>query len=396
MTAKTSKRVIAGLGLVLFGSSSALAADATAFANQLKAGAAKASIPMNFTGAESSGDDVVIKGVSIGTGADAAAIGDITFTKVEGSAAEGWKVESIPFPDVDKTEDGATVKVTGIVVNGLQIAGTNGPSKLPGGAASFFDSAAVESASIKQGDKDVLTLTGTEITNTVAAGTGAISSEFNLGDFKFDSTAIPPDEATKTLADLGYETIGGNGLVSSSWDPKSGEISLNPFQISAAGAGDFNISFQINGYTPAVAASLQQIQEQMAANPEGAQSSGMAILGLASQLSLASVEIGFTDDALTGKLLDYYAKQSGQTRDQLVAGIVGTLPGVLGMLQNPAFQTEVTTAVETFLKDPKSLTISVDPDAPVPATQIIGAAMGAPQTLPSALHLKVTATDAAQ
>lgn len=396
MTAKTSKRVFASLALVLLSSGSALAADAAAFAAEVKAAAAKAGLPVTFTGAQSSGDDVVIQGISVGAGTDALALGDITFTGVEGSTAAGWTVKSVPFPDVDKTEDGGTAKITGIVLNGLQIAGTGGASKLPGGGPYFFDGAAVDSASFTQGGKEIASLSGTNITNRVTASSGAISTDFNFGDFKFDSTAVPPDEGTRTLADLGYAQISGSGLLSGSWDPKSGEISLDPLQLSVKNAGDFNISYQINGYTPAVAASLAQIQQQMASNPEGAQSSGMAMLGLASQLSLASLNISFTDASLTGKLLDYYAKQSGQPREQLVGGITGMLPGVLGIFQNPAFQTDVTTAVETFLKDPKSLTISVAPDAPVPATQIIGAAMGAPQTLPAVLHLQVTANDAAQ
>ena len=132
----------------------------------------------------------------------------------------------------------------------------------------------------------------------------------------------------------------------------------------------------------------------MAANPAESSNSGMAILGLASQLSLASTEIGYSDAGFTNKLLDYYAKQSNITRDQLVQGLVAQVGPMLAMLQNPEFQTEVSTAVETFLKDPQSLTIAVAPDAPIPATQIMGAAMGAPQTLPKVLALSVTANDA--
>lgn len=393
MTAKTSKRVLVSVALVLLTSGSALAADATAFAERLKAVAAKSSIPMSFTSAESSGDDVLIKGIFIGTGPEAAAVGDIPFKGVQGSTASGWTVASIPVPDVKKTEGDGTAEVTGIAIDNFRIAGTDGPSKLPGEGLYFFDKAAVASTAFTRDGKDVLTLSGTDMTNTVE-GDGAISINFKLGDFKFDSTAVPQDEETKTLADLGYQQISGTGLVAGKWEPKSGELSLDPFKLSVANAGDFNIAYQINGYTPAVAASLQKIQEEMAANPEGAQSSGMAMLGLASQLSIAKLDIGFTDASLTGKLLDYYAKQGGQTRDQLIDGITGTLPGVLGALQNPAFQTEVTTAVETFLKDPKSIRISVDPTSPVPATQIIGAAMGAPQTLPSVLQLKVRANEA--
>ena len=44
----------------------------------------------------------------------------------------------------------------------------------------------------------------------------------------------------------------------------------------------------------------------------------------------------------------------------------------------------------------KSLSVSIDPETPVPAMQIMGAAMGAPQTLPQVLSLEVTANDATE
>lgn len=391
MIAPTSKRLIASLALLLAGSTSVLAADAQAFADRLKAVAAKTGAPLSFAGAESEGENVVLKGVTLGAGPDAANVGDITFENVTGSDAEGWKVERVPFEDFKKTEANKEAAITGMVVEGLQIAGTSAASALPGEAQYFFDSASIESVKVTEGGKDLFSLTGTDITNSVTAGSGEIASSFTLGDFAIDFAALPADDTTKAMQAIGYPQLSGNGSVDSTWDPKTGELSLDPFELNVEDAGKLSFAFQLNGYTAAFSKSLQQIQEQMAADPKGAENSGMAIIGLVSQLSIASMQLDFTDDSLTNKLLDFYAKQGGQTKEQLIDGITGMMPAVLASLQNPDFQTEVTTAVDTFLKDPKSLTISVDPDAPVAATQIIGAAMGAPQTLPTVLSLGVTA-----
>jgi hypothetical protein len=390
MIARTSQRLVASLALVLLGSTSVLAADAQAFGDRLKAMAAKSGAPVSFSSAAADGDNVILKGLTLGAGTEAANVGDITFENVTGSNAEGWKVERVPFADFKKSQGGKEAAVTGMVIEGLQIAG-EGASTLPGEAQYFFDSAAIEAVKITEGGKDLFTLGGTDITNTVESGSGEISSNFTLGDFALDFAALPADESTKTMTELGYPQLSGSGTMMSSWNPKSGELSLDPFELTLKDAGKLSFAFQLNGYTTAFSKSLQQIQEQMAADPAGAENSGMAIIGLVSQLSIASMQIDFTDDSLTGNLLDYYAKQSGQTRDQLIDGLTGMLPGVLASLQNPEFQTEVTEAVTAFLKDPKSLTVSVDPDAPVAATQIIGAAMGAPQTLPSVLSLSVVA-----
>ncbi|MBC8128764.1 MAG: hypothetical protein H7Y08_00410 [Rhizobiaceae bacterium] len=391
MTATTSHRIVAGLALVLFGSSAAQAADAQAFGDRLKEIAAKSGVPMAFTAAEAEGENVVLTGVTLGTAPDTAEVGDLTFETVTGSNAEGWRVATVPFEDFSKTEDGKQANVTGMVLEGLQIAGSQGASTLPGETQFFFDKAAVESVSVSEGGKDIFSLSGTEFTNSVASGSGTIASTFNMGDFAVDFAALPADETTKAMQEIGYPQLSGTGSMEMTWNPQSGELVLDPLAISVENAGDFSIDYQINGYTPAFAKSLAEIQEQMAANPDAAQSSGMAIIGLVSQLSVASLSIDFTDASLTPKLLDYYAKQQGQTRDELVAGLTGMMPMVLASLQNPEFQAQVTSAVETFLKDPKSLSVSIDPDAPVAATQIIGAAMGAPQTLPTVLQLEVTA-----
>lgn len=394
MTAMITKRIVISLGLLLAGSTSVLAVDAKAFADRLKDVAAKNAVPLAFSAAEAEGENVILKGLILGEGENAAKMGDVTFEGVTGSTAEGWNVATIPFADVNTSEGTKKAVVTGMAIEGFRIAGTEGASTLPGEGQMFFDSASVESVAISEGDKQLFTLSGTDLTNSVAADSGAITSTFALGDFNLDFAAMPADETTKTMQDLGYPQLAGSSSMEMSWSPKSGELTLDPFEISVENAGDFSIAYQLNGYTPAFAKSLAQIQEQMATNPEGSEAAGMAIIGLVSQLSVASVEIDYTDASLTGKLLDYFAKQNGQTRDELVAGLTGMLPAMLGMLQNPEFQTEVTTAVETFLKDPKSLTIAIAPDAPIAATQIIGAAMGAPQTLPTVLQLEVKANAA--
>ena len=391
MIATHSKRLIASLALVLAGSTSVLAADAQAFADRLQAIAAKTGAPINFAGAESVGENVVLKGVTLGAGADAANVGDITFESVTGSSAEGWTVARVPFADFKKAEGSKEAAVTGMVVEGLQLAGSEGVSKLPGEAQYYFDSASIQSVKVTEGGNNLFSLSGTDITNSVTAGSGEIASSFTLGDFMIDFAGMPADDTTRTMQAIGYSQLSGNGSTDSSWDPKTGELSLDPFELTVENAGKLSFAFQLNGYTSAFSKSLQQIQEQMAADPAGAQNSGMAIIGLVSQLSIASMQLDFTDDSLTNKLLDYYAKQNGQTKEQLIDGISGMMPAVLASLQNPEFQTEVTTAVTTFLKDPKSLTISVDPDAPVAATAIMGAAIGAPQTLPTVLSLGVVA-----
>lgn len=387
MIASPARRILATSVLLLLGTSSAFAVDAKAFAERLKDVVQKQDVTLTYADASASGDDVEMKGVTLDVKDDKVDLGDLTFQGVTGSTADGWTVKKVPIKDVDHTEGDVHSTVSGIAVEGLQIAGTNNQNKSLSGV--YFDRAAIGSVEVEQGGKKSFSLSGSEIVNKQGSD-GAYTSNFNFGTFNADFTAGPPAEGTEVLRELGYEKVSGSGSGTAAWNPKTGELKLDPLQINVDNAGKLSFAYSITGYTPSFIQSLKQLQQQMVQNPDAQQGAGMAILGLISQLYLKSAHIGFVDQSLTGKLLDYYAKQNGQTRDQLIAQLTGTLPMFLSYLQNPDFQTAVTSAVEKFLKDPKSITVSIAPKTPVPATQIIGAAMGAPQTLPDVLDLTVT------
>jgi hypothetical protein len=72
----------------------------------------------------------------------------------------------------------------------------------------------------------------------------------------------------------------------------------------------------------------------------------------------------------------------------------GMTPIVLAQYNIPKLQTMVSEAVNTFLDNPGSFTISAQPANPVPFPMIMGAAMGAPNTLPEVLGVTVEANQA--
>ncbi|WAP70963.1 hypothetical protein [Jiella pelagia] len=380
---------------LLFGSTAAFAADASAFGERLKAVAAEQNMTLAYDSATSEGDDVVLTGLTATSqGEEPAKLGDVTFEGVTGSTAEGWKVARVPIDDVDVTEDETHTTVTGISIEGLELLPADRSSLPPAKqmSALYFDKAGVETLSVEAKGTKVFDLSGMSIENTINDD-DTFSSAFDFGSFNADFSTADP-ETVKTMGDLGYTKMSGGIEGSGSWDPKTGTLTLDPFEIDVENAGNLSFTYEMSGYTPAFIQSMQQISQQMAQNPDSNQNGGMAMMGLMSQLSIGSADITFTDDSLTGKLLDYYAKQQGTTPDQLAQQLQAMLPVMLAQLNNPEFQKKVSDAVATFLKDPQSLSISIDPESPVPAMQIMGAAMGAPQTLPQVLSLEVTANDA--
>lgn len=388
----------AATAALLLCTSSALAVDAQAFADRLKAVAQSQSVEMSFDSAEEDGDNVVLRGVrfSASSAEDSEKIEEITFENVAGSTAEGWTVERVPIADIDETEDGTRSTVTGIVIEGLRLVGTEATDTPAAMAFSelYFDRAGVASINVEKDGEEVFSLTDASMENEIADD-GTFTSDFDFGTFSADFVAASRDnpDSAATARELGYETLAGNISGTATWNPESGLLQLDPFDIDLTDTGTLSFTYALSGYTPAFIESLTQLQQQMAANPDNQSAAGMAMMGLVSQLYLNSADLVFTDDSLTDKLLDYYAEENGQTREELIEGLTGMLPAMLSYLQNPEFQEAVVSAARTFLNDPQSLSISIDPANPVPATQLIGAAMGAPQTLPGVLSLSVSAND---
>ena len=389
MTALRTRSLLAGLALVLAGSSSAFAVDGQAFADRLKTVMSEQNTTLSYSGVATDDDDVTVKGVQLtpkAEGAQPVALGDLRFETVTGSTPDGWRVGRLQVADVDRTEDGTRVTLSGVQVEGIQIKGTN--DKSASLSPLYFERAQMNGATMERDGKTLASVENGRIEN-LQAGNGGYRSNFGVGRFLFDATATAEGNETPPLVALGYPQLTGDLTGSGAWDPQTGALSLDPLQLEVDNAGALSFSYTITGYTPSFIQSLAQLSKQMQASPQASDGAGMAVIGLISQLYLRSAELSFTDRSLTNKLLDYYAKQNNTTRPQLVDQLLGGLPLALAYLQNPTFQAQVTDAVRSFLQNPRSIAISIAPQSPVPATQILGAAMGAPQTLPQILNMSV-------
>ena len=116
-------------------------------------------------------------------------------------------------------------------------------------------------------------------------------------------------------------------------------------------------------------------------------------MGLVQQLTFNNASISFDDASITKKLLEYAGSEQGVTGEQMAQSLKGLVPIMIAQLNMPDLQNQIAAAVNTYLDDPKSLKISAEPKEPVPFPMIMGAAMGAPQTIPQVLGVTVTAND---
>ena len=163
-----------------------------------------------------------------------------------------------------------------------------------------------------------------------------------------------------------------------------------------ANVGRLAVAFDLSGYTLDFMKSVQEAMKAVETNPnkeEANQAMGLSMMGLIQQLTFNSASIRFDDATITKRVLDYIGSQQGTTGDQLAQSLKGMVPLMMAQLNVPELQNQVSSAVNTYLDAPKSLTISAEPANPVPFPMIIGAAMGAPNTVPGVLGVKVTAND---
>ena len=87
------------------------------------------------------------------------------------------------------------------------------------------------------------------------------------------------------------------------------------------------------------------------------------------KLSIHSLDLSLDDNGLVDRAFNAYAAQSGEDPQQLrnqTAGLLAMAPMMMsGSGVDMELVTEATTALSSFITDPKTLTISLNPAAPI-------------------------------
>lgn len=373
---------------------SAFAQDTSAVADRLKASLANQSVDIHWTGIAGNASSMVLEGVTVKPVAekDGLPIGNIT---LEGVAEEngGYTIRTLSTEAFSRTEDKAEINVSPIVVHDLTVPaeGATGPL----GSFMLYKSADLANITVKVAGKTAFSMDGFAVNITPPADGNAM--EFSGGSRKFaaDLTLADDPKSRQVIDALGYQNITGSFQMAGSWQPSDGKMTLSKYDITVDNAGTLGMTFDLSGYTMDFIKSLKEMQEKIAAQPEGADNSaqGMAILGLMQQLSFNSASIRFDDDSLTNKVLDYVGKQQGMSGKDIANQAKAIVPFGMAQLNNPELTAQVSAAVGKFLDNPKSLEISAAPPASVPFALIMAGAMANPLDLPKTLGVTVKANE---
>lgn len=372
----------------------AAALDAEAFGERLKAVVtASQGVVVDWSAISADGDSIVLEGVTVGLPGETekVEIGDVTLNEVTEEDG-GYRVGSLELPHYVFEQPEGRVSVDGVSISGLVVPaeGASGPM----GELMIYERAAVESATVEMGGKQLFTLGNAHAEITLPEGENPLEFTGGAESFTVDIAATGEQKAIEAAKELGLSTINGNVEMSGTWSPKDGRALLERYDLTVDQAGTLGMTLDISGYTAEFMKSLQEIQMKMAEGTEEEKSAQqLAMLGLLQQLNFHGASIRFDDDSLTEKVLSYAAKQQGAQPGDIANQAKFMLPMMLAPLNNPDFVASVTEAVSAFLDNPQNLTISAQPEKPVPFALIAAGAMAAPQGLIQQLGVTVTANE---
>lgn len=356
-------------------------------------------VTLSAEGSEVDGDTVTLTGAKLTISAATTQepkdtvlpIGDVTLegvTEEEGN----YSIEKASFADIDVKEKDGGVTAKDIYIEGLYLpanpeAGTLDSLMLP-------ESVHIGSVEITDKGKPVASIDEMTANYTLADDESKIDMDASISGIKIDASSAPDPKAQETVKALGLETISGDITMKADWTLADGKMNLSEYAFDFDNVGRLNVTFSLSGYTLDFVKNMQEAFKAAESNPNkeaGQQALGMAMLGLMQQLSYNGASIRFEDAGITAKALEYAGKQQGVDGKQFAQSLKGMAPMMLAQLNIPELQTQISTAINAYLDNPKSIEVSATPAQPLPAPQIMGAAMGNPADLVKTLNVQVKA-----
>lgn len=303
----------------------------------------------------------------------------VAYTNAKPSADGGYTAGLISAKEVEFESDDTTVSADSLTITNYV---GQSPEKIR--------------AKTTTGERfDRLEATGLEITDendksVPIASVVVTTSDFVAGvprkaGFEMKGLEVPVDKADPSMTDvaeLGYDKLRLDAAFTGTWDDKTGRVTIDQMTVTGAEMGALKLALVVGGFTPEVLDAMKKA--------EGDQGKQMELM---QGLTVEKLSLRWEDASLTKRLLSSQAKKQGIPADALAQQLSAMVPMVITAIGNKDFEKKISAAASAFLKSPKSLTISATPAKPTPVAEIMGAAMMAPQSLPTVLGADVRAND---
>ena len=190
------------------------------------------------------------------------------------------------------------------------------------------------------------------------------------------------------LKQLGYTSLSFD-IVSKGTMGLKGDNLDYAFDVGVTGRdiATIKLALSASDIPVAVFAELQSMQEA------GKQPDMSALMPQLQAISLSGASIRFEDQSITKKVLPMIAAMQGMDEKTMIATVGPMMQMGLMQLQNQAFADQALAAVNSFLADPKSLTIKASPASPVKVSDLMTLNPAAPGEAITKLGVSVSAND---
>jgi hypothetical protein len=298
-----------------------------------------------------------------------------TNTKAEFSAGEGKSVV-VEMPEA--TAEGVHLHVA-----------VENPTPLQAFLASYNMADKASSGAIKiTAMGQTITSDGYDVTWDGDAATGNGKVDFTVKNIAIPEAAIAAMDTSGQIKQLGYGDLSfdvAGGAEIKVTDDKFGFTSNISY--SGKDIGAFKLALDANGVPMSAVAEFQKAQKEQRP-PDMA-----ALMPQLMNVTFGNLQVRFEDASITKKLLPVIAKMQGMDETTMVANAGAMMQLGLMQLKNQAFTDQVVGAVNAFLKDPKSITVSMKPAQPIAVQSLMMLNPADPGAAITTLGLSVTSND---
>ena len=322
-------------------------------------------------------------------------IGSISLANIAAEADGIITVGAATFSDtkVEYITPSNTSIVIDIPKSGLEdwyvpVLGAN-PTPLQSFRASMGIAKKMTSGEIKiTAEGQTLTAKGIEAAWNGDPVTGAGKTTMSFNDLVVPEAAMAIIDPTGQLKTLGYSGLTFNATGEGELTVTGDNFGMSgTFGLSSKDMAGFTFTYGANDIPIAVMTELQ------AAQKAGRAADFNMLMPQLMNVSLNGLKVRFEDASITKKVLPLIARMQGMDEAAMVANAGAMMQLSLMQLKNQAFTDQVVAAVNTFLKDPKSFTVSFQPAAPVKVQQLMTLDPGNPGAAVDVLGVSVTAND---
>jgi hypothetical protein len=328
----------------------------------------------------------------------------LTFSGVTDTDDGGFTAERLSVPDIDtefSDEPVGRLTLSDIVAEDIYLP--------PAGAMDTIDlmqsvgRISTGPLSVTRDGADFLAIAGFEASNEFSFdGDDALTdivSIFEVSGIWADlSSAGEEDPETGAMIEaLGLTEINGNISQSMNWNLVDGHMVIDQFLFDFDDVGAIDFKGDISGLTPAVIDKINAMQASTVdPTSEAAQAQQMMLgMELLQAITITGSSLRYDDASLAGRMIDFFAEQSGADRADFVEGLKAMAQQSVSQLGIAALTEMVTPAINAFLDDPQSFEIGVRPPKPT-TLLVLSAAAANPAGLISAVGLSVKANQPAE